>query len=85
MLKVDTASNKRCRCCGIRVANENVCFGWIPLIKSTMTVWDQITDALAATHDAAVQMIDTSVVRVHQHGACIRAIVSSMWGGREVD
>ena len=22
-------------------------------------------------HDAAVQMIDTSVVRVHQHGACI--------------
>jgi transposase len=34
-------------------------------------VWDQITDALAAGHDAAVQMIDTSVVRVHQHGACI--------------
>ena len=28
-------------------------------------------DALAAGHDAAVQMIDTSVVRVHQHGACI--------------
>jgi hypothetical protein len=26
-------------------------------------------DALAAGHDAAVQMIDTSVVRVHQHGA----------------
>ena len=34
-------------------------------------VWDQIMDALAAAHDAAVQMIDTSVVRVHQHGACI--------------
>jgi transposase len=34
-------------------------------------VWDQIMDALAETHDAAVQMIDTSVVRVHQHGACI--------------
>lgn len=34
-------------------------------------VWDEIMDALAATHDAAVQMIDTSVVRVHQHGACI--------------
>ena len=30
-------------------------------------VWDRITDALAAGHDAAVQMIDTSVVRVHQH------------------
>ncbi len=27
-------------------------------------------DALAAGHDAAVQMIDTSVVRVHQ-GACV--------------
>ena len=35
------------------------------------SVWDRITDALAAVHDAAVQMIDTSIVRVHQHGACI--------------
>src|SRR5262245_15574717 len=34
-------------------------------------VWDQIMDALAAIHDVAVQMIDTSIVRVHQHGACI--------------
>jgi transposase len=34
-------------------------------------VWDRIMDALAAGHDVAVQMIDTSVVRVHQHGACI--------------
>jgi transposase len=34
-------------------------------------VWDQIMNALTAVHDAAVQMIDTSVVRVHQHGACI--------------
>ena len=34
-------------------------------------VWDQILDALTAAHDAAVQMIDTSVVRVHQHGACV--------------
>jgi transposase len=34
-------------------------------------VWDQIMDALAAGHAAAVQMIATSVVRVHQHGACI--------------
>jgi hypothetical protein len=34
-------------------------------------VWDQIMDALAAMHDAAVQMIDTSIVRVHQHAACI--------------
>ena len=28
-------------------------------------------DALAAGHDAAVQIIDTSIARVHQHGACI--------------
>jgi transposase len=28
-------------------------------------------NALTAEHEAAVQMIDTSVVRVHQHGACI--------------
>jgi transposase len=29
-------------------------------------VWDRIIDALAAGHDAAVQLIDTSIVRVHQ-------------------
>jgi len=34
-------------------------------------VWDRIMEALAAAHDKAVQMIDTSIVRVHQHGACI--------------
>jgi transposase len=34
-------------------------------------VWGRIMDALAAAHDAAVQMIDTSIVRVHQHAACI--------------
>ena len=34
-------------------------------------IWDQIMEALAAGHDAAVQIIDTCVVRVHQHGACI--------------
>ena len=34
-------------------------------------VWGRIMDALAAAHDAAVQMIDTSIMRVHQHAACI--------------
>ncbi|MEA2963069.1 MAG: hypothetical protein QOI46_3167 [Alphaproteobacteria bacterium] len=34
-------------------------------------VWSRIMNALAAAHDTAVQMIDTSIVRVHQHGACI--------------
>ena len=28
-------------------------------------------NALAAAHNASVQMIDTSIVRVHQHGVCI--------------
>ena len=28
-------------------------------------------NVLAGAHDAAVHMIDTSIVRVHQHGACI--------------
>ncbi len=27
--------------------------------------------ALAVAYDASLQMIDTSIVRVHQHGACI--------------
>ena len=46
-------------------------------------VWDQIMDALAAGHDAAVQMIDTSVVRVHQHGACIADNNHQVWVPRE--
>jgi len=28
-------------------------------------------EALAASYNAAVQMIDTSIVRLHQHGACV--------------
>jgi transposase len=34
-------------------------------------VWDRIMNTLSGDHDAAVQMIDTSIVRVHQHGACV--------------
>ena len=34
-------------------------------------VWGRIREARAAAHDAAVQMIETSIVRVYQHGACI--------------
>lgn len=44
-------------------------------------VWGRIIDALAATHDAAVQMIDTSIVRVHQHGTCITRN-QRQWMGR---
>ena len=28
-------------------------------------IWDSIMEALAETHDGSVQMIDTSIVRVH--------------------
>jgi transposase len=34
-------------------------------------VWGCIINALAAAHDATVQMIDTSIACVRQHGACI--------------
>jgi len=37
-------------------------------------------EALAAGHDAAVQMIDTSVVRVHQHGGLHRGHQSPGYG-----
>jgi hypothetical protein len=33
--------------------------------------WRRIMDSLASAHDAAVQMIGTSIARVHQHAACI--------------
>lgn len=40
-----------------------------------------ITDALAAAHDATVSMIDTSIVREHQHGACITMSQRQSMGG----
>ena len=48
-------------------------------------VWGRIMDALAAAHDAAVQMIDTSIVRVHQHAACIARNRGQSMGGHEAD
>ncbi len=46
-------------------------------------VWAKIMNVLAGAHDAAVPMIDTSIIRVHQHGACITRN-RSRWDGREV-
>jgi transposase len=43
-------------------------------------VWEQIMIALAADYDAAVQMIDASIVRVHQHGACIAGNYEQLMG-----
>jgi transposase len=36
----------------------------------TAAIWDLIMEALAEALDGSVQMIDTSIVRVHQHGGC---------------
>jgi hypothetical protein len=43
----------------------------LQLLRSLAASWrlGRIMDSLAAGDDAAVQMIDTSVVRMHQHGA----------------
>ena len=46
-------------------------FGPYTTCYNRFGVWAKIMNALAGAHDAAVQMIDTSIVRVHQHGACI--------------
>jgi transposase len=43
-------------------------------------VWANILSALAAAHHAAVQMIDTSMVRVHQHAACVADSASQSVG-----
>jgi transposase len=43
-------------------------------------IWDRLMDALITAHDATVQMIDTSIVRVHQHGACIAGSERQLMG-----
>ena len=43
-------------------------------------VWDRLMDAIVTTHDGQVQMIDSSIVRVHQHGAAAkRGIEIDVW------
>ena len=48
-------------------------------------IWRRLMDALAAAHDAAVQMIDTTIVRVHQHAACVLETRLSPWAGHEAE
>src|SRR5262245_40383757 len=43
-------------------------------------IWDRIMNTLTTAHDAAVQMIDTSIVRVHQQGACIAGNKKQLMG-----
>lgn len=35
-------------------------------------IWDQILETVSCDEHADVKMIDSSIVRVHQHGACIK-------------
>lgn len=43
-------------------------------------VWDRLMDAIVETHDGEVQMIDTSIVRVHQQGATAkRGVKIDVW------
>jgi transposase len=43
-------------------------------------VWDRLMDAIVAVHDGDVQMIDSSIVRVHQHGATAkRGVQIDVW------
>jgi transposase len=43
-------------------------------------VWDRLMDAITRAHDGNVQMIDTSIVRVHQQGATAkRGVEIDVW------
>jgi transposase len=35
-------------------------------------IWDRLMDAVVKTHDGKVQMIDSSIVRVHQHASGVK-------------
>ncbi len=48
-------------------------------------VWDRLMDAIVAAYDGDVQMIDSSIVRVHQHGATAkRGVQIDVWVVQEV-
>ena len=35
-------------------------------------IWDRLMDAIVKAHDGKVQMIDSSIVRVHQHASGVK-------------
>jgi transposase len=35
-------------------------------------IWDRLMDAVTKAHDGKVQMIDSSIVRVHQHASGVK-------------
>src|SRR5277367_4563790 len=48
-------------------------------------VWRQIMAALAATHDATIQMIYTSIIRVHHMQPALLGTDDSQWVGQKAD
>jgi len=44
------------------------------------SVWDDVLEAISGQQDADIQMIDSSIIRVHQHGACIKRSVDNCTG-----
>ena len=44
-------------------------------------IWDRLMDAIVQAHDGNVQMIDSSIVRVHQHASGVEKKVEIVaWG-----
>jgi transposase len=44
-------------------------------------IWDRLMDAIVKAHDGKVQMIDSSIVRVHQHASGVKKTVEFVvWG-----
>jgi transposase len=39
-------------------------------------IWDRLMDAIVRAHDGKVQMIDSSIVRVHQHASGVKKRVA---------
>lgn len=61
-------------------------------------VWDRIFDAVSAAYNGHVQMVDSSSIRVHQHGANVKkgaskrpmpplgtSLTPDAWGARGAD
>src|SRR5262245_40601341 len=41
-------------------------------------IWDKLMDAIVQSHDGEVQMIDSSIVRVHQHASGVQTRAASV-------
>ncbi len=49
-------------------------------------VWDRLMDTVTKAHGGEVQMIDSSIVRVHQHASGVKKTVQiAVWGEAAAD